>query len=181
MTKILILDTETTGLKDPEPVEIGFLEFSENLEFLEFQNLSKVKTFCQRYRPSKAIDVGASSIHGIYMRDVLHCPKPSTFQLPEHDYMIGHNIAFDHKVLGNPPTKLICTLKLARMVLPKKEVMNHKLTTLFNHFYKEESTALLSQSHGALADCHMTFLILCKLIKEVPYCKTWDDVYSIWC
>lgn len=82
------------------------------------------------------------------------------------DILIGHNIAFDLNFIKAKQNKNLVnyrvdTLGLSRRVL--RDVDNHKLSTIANHFNIERSI------HRGLEDCIVTYKVyenLKKLIKE---------------
>ena len=97
MQKIIVLDTETTGLDNPHALEVA-------ASLCEFQDgkLTPVAKFHQLFNPNKAIEPAASEVHG-YTNDML-ADKPAIqdFQLSvlgitpaDTVYIIGHYIQFD--------------------------------------------------------------------------------------
>jgi hypothetical protein len=51
--------------------------------------------------------------------DLVDCPPHSDFRLPEGiEYLVGYNVDYDWRVIGEPPIKRICVLALARSLLP---------------------------------------------------------------
>jgi exodeoxyribonuclease X len=184
--KPLLIDTETTGLKEPDIIEVAHVFLPETLE--EFRAIDHTTLcwiysqdlFARRYRPNKAIDPGASKIHGIYMKDLLRCARSSTFKLPECSYLVGHNVQFDHRALRKPNVDLICTLKLARISLDKKKhhIRNHKLTTLVEYFGHDSLFHNLQGAHTAVEDVIFTYLVLASLCEINPHWETWEDLFQ---
>jgi exodeoxyribonuclease X len=190
--QVFIADTETTGLVDPQACEIGWLHVQDTLtEFKQAvvtdpiaflsDNSYFLSVYEQRFRPTKAIELQASKVTGIYMKDVLHCPSITTFEFPKSvKYMIGHNIAYDHRVFGKPDVKLICTKELAQLVFPKdKGLKSHKLTTIIEWLYPEEGTTLVANAHGAVLDCKLVYLVLLKVLEKLPQVETWEQLASL--
>jgi exodeoxyribonuclease X len=190
--KIVIADSETTGLVEPQACEIAFISMPENFEdFRELDIPDPVafltshevhsSVFEQRYRPTKAIDPRASQVTGIYMKDLLNCPSIREFEYPKSvEFMIGHNIAYDWRVFQKPDVKLICTKELAQLVYTKKDgLANHKLTTLVEFLYKEEGKRLTLKAHGALLDCKLVYLVLLKIVRKLPQVRDWNDLVSL--
>lgn len=188
--KVLIIDSETTGLQAPEPIEVAYFGLSniENLrkcilmgeDFLIDHTLNKLDHYyLERFNPSKAIDAGASRVNGIYKKDLLTCRKSSEFTLPtETEYFIGHNVAFDHRVLGKPEVKLICTKELALLVFNRETGLgNNKLTTLIEYLYP--GRGLTVNAHGALHDCKLVYLLLLKILEKLPKIETWDELSNL--
>jgi exodeoxyribonuclease X len=190
--QVFIADTETTGLVDPQAYEIGWLHVQDTLaEFKQAvvtdsiaflsDNSYFLSVYEQRFRPTKAIELQASKVTGIYMKDVLHCPSITTFEFPKSvKYMIGHNIAYDHRVFGKPDVKLICTKELAQLVFPKdKGLKSHKLTTIIEWLYPEEGATLVANAHGAVLDCKLVYLVLLKVLEKLPQVETWEQLASL--
>ena len=190
--KIVIADSETTGLVEPQACEVAFISMPENFdEFRELDIPDPVAfltshevhsdVFKQRYRPTKAIDPRASQVTGIYMKDLINCPSIREFEYPKSvEVMIGHNIAYDWRVFQKPDVKLICTKELAQLVYTKKDgLANHKLTTLVEFLYKEEGKKLTLKAHGALLDCKLVYLVLLKIVRKLPQVKDWKDLVSL--
>ena len=190
--QIIILDTETTGLQAPQACEIGFIELQgtvsdfkltkvENPISILKDNSIFISVYEQRFRPTKPIEAGASKVTGIYMKDVLHCPSITTFEFPTTvKYMIGHNVAFDHRVLDKPDVKLICTKELAQLVFPKQDGLKSlKLTTLIEWLYPKEGKELVEKAHGALLDCKLVFLVLHKILEKLPQIDTWEQLSGL--
>ena len=190
--QVFIADTETTGLVDPQACEIGWLHVQDTLaEFkqavvdnpIAFLNDNSyfLSVYEQRFRPTKAIELQASKVTGIYMKDVLHCPSITTFEFPKSvKYMIGHNIAYDHRVFGKPDVKLICTKELAQLVFPKdKGLKSHKLTTIIEWLYPEDGATLVANAHGAVLDCKLVYLVLLKVLEKLPQVETWEQLASL--
>ena len=190
--QVFIADTETTGLIDPQACEIGWLHVQDTLaEFKQAvvdnpvaflsDNSYFLSVYEQRFRPTKAIELQASKVTGIYMKDVLHCPSITTFEFPKSvKYMIGHNIAYDHRVFGKPDVKLICTKELAQLVFPKdKGLKSHKLTTIIEWLYPEDGATLVANAHGAVLDCKLVYLVLLKVLEKLPQVETWEQLASL--
>ena len=190
--RIVIADSETTGLVEPQACEIAFIELPEDfnefreldisnpIEFLTNHDLHS-SVFEQRYRPTKAIDPRASQVTGIYMKDLINCPSIKEFEYPKStEVMIGHNIAYDWRVFGKPNVKLICTKELSQLVYSKADgLANNKLTTIVEFLYKEEGKKLTLKAHGALLDCKLVYLILLKISRKLPQVQSWDDLVSL--
>lgn len=125
MTKILVLDTETTGLNKPHAFEVC-------AQLCEIQDgkLVPTQTLHQLYNPGKPIEPEASAIHGYTDSMLTNLPPIENLQLDKLGitpadtvYIIGHNIKFDIDCLKTTATgdlaKIlaktipICTKKLA--------------------------------------------------------------------
>lgn len=157
MTTLIILDTETAGLKPPASGS-GLVEFAYLI--VDPQSLVIQYEFVSRINPGCDIDPGAQAVHGISAEDVADAPTLHSRMLPFDDVLaVGHNVAFDLRFLTPTFTQIkrnICTLTLARRHV--KGVLNHKLTTLAAHFKLPEQ-----QAHSALGDCYYVLGLLREL------------------
>jgi len=161
LSQILILDTETTGITEPELVEAAWLEITSLAPLLTGQS------FYQQYRPSKPIELGAMATHHIMDEDLIECPPSMSFALPSQtQYLIGHNIDFDAGVIGqsdNQCIKRICTLALARRAWP--ELGSHTQSALMYLLYRPYAREKLKNAHNAQADVLICASILKYLLK----------------
>lgn len=159
--RTILLDTESTGFNEPQPIEIAWVELRHDLK-------EEADPICyqQRFRPSKPIEYGALATHHIMEEDLTDVPLHSEFIFPETvAYAVGHNVDYDLTVLGNPPVKRICTLALARFCWP--ELDSHSVGSLMYFFYRDSARDLLKQAHSAMADCWMTLMIFRKIIERL--------------
>lgn len=151
MSRVLVLDTETTDVKEPQAVEVAWLEIDEKLNV--------INQFEQRYKPSKKISFGAMAIHGITEGDVFGCPPHDSFELPQGtEYIIGHNVDFDWRVIGAPSVKRIDTLKVARSQWPGMD--SYTLGAMIFYLYGQQAKEMVRNAHSALADCHLCLKLL---------------------
>lgn len=200
--RVIVLDTETTGLFEPQACEIAYfplpdtlkelrekLEFDFNSNFSSIFNSDLESTFSfvfnERFKPNKEIESGAAKITGIWSKDVFDKPGIDTFEFPEQtEIMIGHNIGYDHKVLSykdysNPiNVKMICTKELAQLAFQSETNKNNKLTGLIEHFYPEHIEQL-AFAHGALQDCLFVYLLLYKILERLPKVETYEQLVSL--
>lgn len=166
----LLLDTETTGFKDPQYIEVAYLPIYRNL------TCESPKSFYQRYKPSKPIEFGALATHHIVMEDLLDCSPTGTFRLPlETQYLIGHNIDYDWEVLGKPALKRICTLALARKAYPQLD--SHSLGALMYALFGSGAREKIKGAHSALNDIQMNFEVFCRLRKDLNF-TTLDEAHA---
>jgi DNA polymerase III epsilon subunit-like protein len=149
-----ILDTETASLKGGV-CEIAWLKVDKDLNILE--------EFVSLVDPEREIEQGAMHIHGITQEDVYGKPNLAEIAklLPESINLIGHNCAFDARMVKDSikVDTQICTLKLARAYL--KGVTNHKLETL-----QKELNLSLQDSHSALGDVRTCRELLLHLMQN---------------
>jgi DNA polymerase III epsilon subunit-like protein len=200
MVKVIILDTETTGLTaSDEVLELAYIEidtlaveqgtfYTDSFDFIKESINSN--TAVSRYRPVCAINPYAFAVHGIGLTDLVGKPNSSTIYLPKDiTYMIGQNISYDKRMLGQTNPELlkqldsiryICTLTLARVIDKQMGIgyENHKLDTLVKHYFPEHSETLAPKLHSAGNDVLKTYLVLLKLVEHLPAIETWDELYS---
>jgi exodeoxyribonuclease X len=185
----LIFDTETTGFREPVvPVEVAWQKLVlKKLPNFADQMIEVVDEFEQRYAPGKPIEFGAMGTHHILNTDVVDCPPASTFKLPEGTiYLIGHNVDFDWSAIGRPGVRRICTLALARYLLP--EVDSHQQSALLYYFKPTKATtSRLKNAHSALADVRNCLSLLKSLIGLLTdrgilqdgESWSWEDLWKI--
>jgi len=177
------IDTEATGLHEPEPVEVTlYISPDGPAQWPMDENM----LWTQRYEPSKAIELGAMATHHIIQADLRDCPPASSFVLtPAIKYLIGHNVDYDWGVIGKPDhVKRICTLALAKRVWP--ELSSHKLGALMYHTQgaTPQTRDLVVQAHGSRADVRMLFQVFAEILplalpEEKWDCATWEDVWQL--
>lgn len=109
----IIIDTETTGIDEPEPVEIAYVAIDI------YALVIAGGSWCGRFKPSKPISLGAMATHHILDEELTDAPPASSFQLPEGvEYIIGHNVDYDWRAIGEPPVKRIDTCSMCRHLWP---------------------------------------------------------------
>ena len=109
--KIVVLDTETTGLeaeKGHRLIEVALFTF-------DFATRALLDKYVQRIDPERSIDAKAQEVHGISYSELVGQPKweavaPEVYQrMNDADLAIAHNVGFD--------LPFIC-LELARVGQP---------------------------------------------------------------
>lgn len=166
MTRKIILDTETTGLKPEEGhriIEIGAVELIQDGD-----NFTKTgKTYQVYLNPDRDIDPAAEKIHGI-TRDFLR-DKPRFSDIiddfiafiKDADIVI-HNESFDLKFLNSELDRCnrgkiwdhvknsVCTLKLDKRLFPEEK--KHTLDAMCERFGINNEKRVF---HGALLDADL--------------------------
>jgi len=170
--RALILDTETTDTgEDAQPIEIAWLELDDSLE-------QQGDIFCQRYKPTKPISYGAMGVHHIHDLDLVDCPPPSEFKLPDGvDFLIGHSIDFDWRIIGSPDIPRICTLALARSLWPDIE---HTQSALMYYKFGIGARPQLKNAHSAAADVQICEQILHCILEELTDGTMDIDFQKLW-
>jgi exodeoxyribonuclease X len=177
------IDTEATGLHEPEPVEVTLYIVPGGPDHWP---MDENMLWTQRYEPSKAIELGALATHHILQTELRGCPPSASFVLtPAIKYLVGHNVDYDWGVIGKPDVKRICTLALARRIWP--ELPTHKLTALMYHCFGPTSDIRdrVKQAHGAAADVMMLIDVYYEILDkldamgaiELP--TTWEALWRV--
>lgn len=180
--KAIILDSETTGLKDSRPVEIAYIDVSALFNKpMCIDGSRKVFEYRKLFNPLKPIEFGAMATHHITNDDVANCEPYTSFVLPESvEYLIGHNIDFDWQVIQTcgkqHEPKRICTLALSRYLYP--DIDSHKLTAMLYALDPDFARANAKSAHSALDDVWMTFRLL-ELLWPSINALGFDELYRL--
>ena len=169
----LIFDTETTGTNEPIVIEAAWLRLHDPY------TLATAETFEQRYNPGKQIELGALATHHILDEELVDCPPSSLFELPaDVEYLIGHNVDYDWKVIGEPPVKRICTLALCRHLFP--EIDSHTQSAMLYLFERDRARQLLQRAHSAKNDVLNCRIVLDYVLNKMGLTDswTWEDVWE---
>ena len=165
----VVFDLETTGTSsaDSEITEFGAVKVRGGEVVGEFQTL---------VRPAAGIPPYIQVLTGITTAMVSAAPSieqvlPNFLEFVGDAVLVAHNARFDTGFVrracertgrpapGNP---VLDTVHLARQLLPRPEVPNHKLSTLAAYFRAETTP-----SHRALDDARATVDVLHGLIERV--------------
>ncbi len=171
MTLAIILDTETTGIDEPGLVEAAWIAVESP------RDLSRTTgVFESRFNPGKPIEFGAMATHHIMNEDVANEPPAATFTMPAGtQYIIGHNVDFDWKVIGEPAVKRICTLAFCRKLWPDD---SHTLGAMMYRLEGAAAREPLKAAHSALADAQMCRTVLRHILTKLIEPSTWLDVWQ---
>ncbi|MGE8546877.1 3'-5' exonuclease [Alcaligenes sp. WGS1538] len=168
----LLFDTETTGTAQPQIIEAAWLRLSDPVFLLVDEE------FEQRYRPDEAIALGALATHHIYDEELQDCPPHTDFALPaDTQYLIGHNVDYDWGCAGRPEIKRICTLALARHLLPGLD--SYSQSALIYHIDRANARERLRQAHSALADVRNCLSLLQFLLSHTQNVHTWEQLWQL--
>ena len=169
MLKTIIFDTETTGKNEAKMIEAAWIQLDSVKPF------ATSASFNQRYNPGKPIELGALATHHILDEELIDCPSPESFELPQGlEYLIGHNIDYDWNIIGQPYIKRICSLALSRRAWPKLD--SHSQSALFYYLNRSTAREVLKNAHSALADVKICAVILENACKALNI-STMDDLY----
>lgn len=187
--KPYIFDTETTGTdhKQDQIIEAAWLELPDDPNAFLNSEPFNAENYCERFRPSVPISLGAQAVHHILTSDLKDCRPSSDFELPENTgYLIGHNVDFDWRMAGEPSIKRICTLALSRFLFPDKD--SHTQSAMIymmarRNSREEEARQRLKNAHAAMDDvrnCASLFAFLLVFAEQQGHSiSTWDDVHQL--
>ena len=180
MKHLINLDTETTGLNNPDVIEMAFIKY-DNVECLMKDFDININVWEKRYKPTKAIEAGAFRTHGIKLQDLKDCSSCTTIDLheilaiPEDDeiIIIGSNPKYDYGALKKP--KNVSTLDIKPIVkafLPDRR--SYALSRLFTDFCKilGKNEDFLPKSHSASGDVlRVDFILRTLFSNDVHYMR----------
>lgn len=195
--EVVVLDVESTGFnnhpvhKRPQVIELTSIGIPTDIELFkqvlfnsEIEDIierAKTSKHSERFLPSMPIHPEAIKVHGILAKDLFGCRKEETLKFsPTIKYMIGHNISYDHRCLGKPDVKLICTKELA-IALDKHMKWNltsHRQDDLIVHFYGEEARKVVKDKHDSFTDTVKTIMLLKKFLPYLPAVDTWEKLHE---
>lgn len=166
----LLLDTETTGLHEPQVIEVAWIRSADR------GSIFASAAYNQRFRPSKPIEFGAMAIHHITDEDLINCPPSDSFRLPDGvQYLIGHNIDYDWDAIGKPDVRRIDTLALSRMLWPEAD--SHKLTALLYMLDRPFAKEHAPGAHSAVADVFMLRGLLSIILDYLGNPATFEELW----
>lgn len=166
--RVLIIDTETTGLRLPDCADLADQPYIIELAMLAVNGERIVDEWQVLAKPPVPISDGITKITGLSDADVADAaPIAARFseiqeRLNSADFLIAHNAKFDCGVLLDEAARSGVDLKLPTVidtVCEFQHLQNRrlKLVELFEIFTGEK----LSQSHRALDDCRALHRALC--------------------
>lgn len=182
MAKVIVVDTETSGIgKEDQVIEFAYVELKPIPQFRDTTAPYIESTFFnKRYRPSVPIHPKAREVHGIDYKTLLGCDPSDSLEFPKDvTYMVAHNAQFDHRMLGKPEVKLICTLDLAKKMSKFLDIEfpNHKLDTLIE-VLSPDNVRNESGYHSASGDILKNIIVLQELLKKLPNISSWDELWE---
>jgi exodeoxyribonuclease X len=180
----LIVDTETTGTGSCDRmIEYAHLSLPE-LEHLQavspIYSYEGITQLLSVWNPGVDIHPQATAVNGWTKEMYAGHPPVEDFRMETTKYIIGHSVDFDCRFIGEPTSKRICTIRLAKLAWPKtaNSVTSYKLTSLIEHFLPNGKD-LTKEAHGALADCYLTFILLDEILKRFPRVTSWEELYQL--
>lgn len=166
----IIFDSETTGFEDPEVIETAWVPVNV------LGNVIPPGGECARWKPSKPIELGALAMHHILDEELIDCPPSSAFRLPDDvEYLIGHNVDFDWRSIGEPLVKRIDTCAMCRTLWPDAD--SHSQAAMLYLLARQDARNALRRAHSAAADIMNCRIILAHVIgKAGPF----DSFEAMW-
>lgn len=174
---VYIFDSETTGLNEPRLIEAAWLKLKN------ISSLTVTADFLQRYKPGKPIELSALATSHILDEELDDCEPYNTFALPEDvEYLIGHNVDYDWRVIGEPDVKRICTRALSFKLWPAAD--SHTQSAMIYLHYRTEAAGLLRNAHAALDDVKNCRLLLVKILDTLAVTlgrpvSDWEELWDI--
>lgn len=172
---IQIVDFETTGLIDPQPVQYAEVLIPQHSMFTSgMWDMEEVVI-----KPTKPMEWGAMGITGLtneYLAEKFDLEYSEVaagkgWVREGVEYLVSHNTQYDLKFI-HPDSliniKVVCTLKLARKLIDKSLCGDHKNATLYYYLgcYKSpKHPTKMGKVHSALTDALMTAEVLLALLK----------------
>ncbi|MBI6727671.1 3'-5' exonuclease [Pseudomonas amygdali] len=172
-----IFDSETTGLIEPQLVEAAWLKIG-NVAGLPIND-----QFLARFKPSKPIELGALATSHILDEELADCPPHTDFSMPaDTTYIIGHNVDYDWRVIGQPDIKRICTQALSRKLWPAAD--SHSQSAMIYMHYRGEAPGLLRNAHAALDDVKNCRRLLSKILDALAEklgrpVQNWEELWLL--
>jgi exodeoxyribonuclease X len=169
MHEAIVIDSETTGLVDPEVIEVAWEPIDIDGEVIE-------PGMVYRFKPSKPISLGAMAVHGIMDEDLVDCQPSSSFHLPDGvKYIIGHNVDFDWTAIGKPDVKRIDMLAMCRTLWPEAD--SHTQGAMLYLLERGRARELLANAHSAGADVRNCERILRHVLDKAGPFNTFEDLW----
>jgi len=172
--KAIVLDTETTGIDEPEIIEAAYIVLGEDIAGIKI-----LQTFNKRFKPSKEIELGALATHHILDYELDDCEPSSSFELPfDEGYVIGHNVDYDMQHWTSTTYKKICTLALSRSIWPT--LKSHNQTSMMYHVNGRSARTrdMLTGAHSAMTDVMNCGVVLEAIISALKP-ASWEELYQM--
>lgn len=175
MTQAILFDVETTGLDEPDVIQLAFTRPLADPGEIAEPDLQYAQVM---FQPTKAISLGAMNTHHIIPEDLVGYPIwPGRWAPPEGvEYVVAHNCDFDWKAIGSPDVKRIDTLALSRATWP--DLDSHKLGALVYYLcLKDVAREKLLRAHAAIVDVQLLHFLLGEILKFIPGMMSWHQLW----
>lgn len=169
MTRLRVIDIETTGGPGSEIVEIGFIDVQ-----MDGADLHIGRAVSQLFRPERGVPPEVMAVHHLTEEDLAPYAVCSREELtrrvwtdPTPNVFVAHNCEFerafiDRGVTGESPW--ICTMKAALHVWPDAPKHSNQVLRYWRGHRHDPSLAM--PPHRAAPDAYVTAHILADLLKE---------------
>lgn len=178
-----VFDCETTGGDPDEVIELAYVEWpcdpisvDPGKDYDEHAETYGIRFEC-RYKPIHPITYGAMAVHNIVDSDLDDCPPSTSAVLPHCEYIIGHNVDFDWRMVGEPNVKRICTLALARMLYPNAG--SHTLGAMAYRLLGPGVRDRVRKCHSAMDDTMLTINVMMKMLEKVPSVFDMEQLWQL--
>ncbi len=192
--RVRVVDTECTGLDDPEILESCWLELDNGAHVGGFFLMPDPANFDYpgshaMHKTSRPSTLGALAAHHILDEFIPADAEPFGIERdlgPDPLVLIGHNVDFDWRAMRYSSTDVgalldtprICTLAMARRIWPDLDA--YSLTALIYHIKGRnmDTRAVLKNAHSAEADVMLCLTLFLALLQERPELKSWKAVWE---
>nr|WP_214658155.1 3'-5' exonuclease [Pseudomonas folii] len=153
------------------------------LKLGSISGLPVIDQYLARFKPGKPIELGALATSHILDEELSDCPAHDTFFMPDDmEYIIGHNVDYDWKVVRQPDVKRICTKALSSKLWPDADT--HTQSAMIYLHYRDQASSLLRNAHAALDDVKNCRLLLIKIIDALAEklgrpLIDWEELWTI--
>lgn len=199
--KLLIFDTEATGIENAELIEFGGLYFdaSDTANDLDKQILIEEKRF--RMKPDQPILPSSTVIHGITQKKadewepcfkVVPILHKFLMNIIDNEIVtfVGQNISYDVNVLNSSFKKyglqeihfqqffVIDTRRLARYFIPKNNIGGYSLDAIYYYLFPDRLDSMFEKRsiHSAVTDCWLTYDVLMGIEEEI--CREESNIFG---
>lgn len=172
MDQAIVLDVETTGLIEPQVIQLA-----QTTPF-EYDKHASAAVNVTWYKNTKPIEPGAMAVHRIIAEDLADKPDWPGWDKPQQvRYLIGHMIDSDWAAIGQPDMRLIDTCIMAKRKWDG--LGTYRLAALIFHLYAAaEARRMTENAHEAATDVNLTILVLDHLMYELPHIGSFEQLWQ---
>lgn len=187
--KLLVLDTETTGLDitTHEIIQIGFLEVLIEDEKHRIVNKTEINILPEYLENADPRALKVNGFSKSLWKDAKSFLYHSDFiknKLESADLMLGQNLIFDlrfikqayaNKNIVSPKfSNYIDTKWMATQLLNEGKIKNTSMDKLCEHY----NVSFVGKAHTALVDCERTYHVWLKLSEQIKECSIFSFINS---